>query len=384
MQTPYPYKPYPSVHAPWYGYLFWVLASAGGYGKAADTQFTSAWIERPAPPAPAPAPSSSNASSSAASNKTSSGSTSPANVVTEKASSQVNKTSSSSSSSGNQTSYQLMANKRITSAEAMKAYWREQLAAGQAKQQQEQEPQQQQQDQQQAQTQQQDQQQQTQGQAQQGRKMLAAMQTTGACDANMKVGGGVGGAALQPAAAGLCWVLLGAGPLGFVHQARQRDCRCLVVCASRYCPPLVDAPNAACKILPLFLPTLPAYICVLAPAPPQIWALKAGEGTLRVAVLNKDSNRHCNIRVTIPDAPHLCKEGSKAELSRLLPGPQGMSSKSGLTWQGQTYHDSSAYGSGKLVGDKATAMVAATKDGEGCAYVIGMPKSSGALLVINA
>lgn len=38
--------PYPSVHAPWYGYLFWTLASAGGYGKAADTSFVAANVER--------------------------------------------------------------------------------------------------------------------------------------------------------------------------------------------------------------------------------------------------------------------------------------------------------------------------------------------------
>lgn len=116
----------------------------------------------------------------------------------------------------------------------------------------------------------------------------------------------------------------------------------------------------------------------------QLWALKAGDNTLRIAILNKDANKNCNVKVTIADASHLCKEGQKAELSRLLPGPQGMSSKSGLSWQGQHYDDSSSYGQGKLVGDKATAAVTATKDGDGCGYLVGMPKSSGALLIINA
>lgn len=41
-EEPYPY---PSVHAPWYGYLFWTIATAGGYGKAVDTSFVAANIE---------------------------------------------------------------------------------------------------------------------------------------------------------------------------------------------------------------------------------------------------------------------------------------------------------------------------------------------------
>jgi hypothetical protein len=42
-EEPYPY---PSVHAPWYGYLFWTIATAGGYGKAVDTTFVGANVER--------------------------------------------------------------------------------------------------------------------------------------------------------------------------------------------------------------------------------------------------------------------------------------------------------------------------------------------------
>jgi hypothetical protein len=34
------------VHAPWYGYLFWTMATAGGYGKAVDTNFVAANVER--------------------------------------------------------------------------------------------------------------------------------------------------------------------------------------------------------------------------------------------------------------------------------------------------------------------------------------------------
>lgn len=116
----------------------------------------------------------------------------------------------------------------------------------------------------------------------------------------------------------------------------------------------------------------------------QLWALKAGEGTLRLAILNKDSNKNCNIKILIPDASHMCKEGQKAELSRLLPGPEGMNSKTGLSWQGQHYDDASVAANGKLVGTKQTATVTATKDGDSCVWVVGMPKTSGALLVIKA
>eukprot|EP00775_Hariotina_reticulata_P014710 gene14710-14875_t len=41
-----PPMPYPSVHAPWWGYLFWISASAGDYGKSADTVFVPASIEK--------------------------------------------------------------------------------------------------------------------------------------------------------------------------------------------------------------------------------------------------------------------------------------------------------------------------------------------------
>lgn len=41
-----PPLPWPSVHAPWYGYLFWTLMSAGSYGKDADTNFVAANVDR--------------------------------------------------------------------------------------------------------------------------------------------------------------------------------------------------------------------------------------------------------------------------------------------------------------------------------------------------
>jgi hypothetical protein len=37
--------PWPSIHVPWYGYLFWTVAAAGGYGKTADTAMVPVKVE---------------------------------------------------------------------------------------------------------------------------------------------------------------------------------------------------------------------------------------------------------------------------------------------------------------------------------------------------
>jgi hypothetical protein len=37
--------PWPSIHAPWYGYLFWIIAAAGNYNKAADATFVQTKVE---------------------------------------------------------------------------------------------------------------------------------------------------------------------------------------------------------------------------------------------------------------------------------------------------------------------------------------------------
>lgn len=37
--------PYPSIHAPWYGYLLWTVAATGGIGRAADATFVPATID---------------------------------------------------------------------------------------------------------------------------------------------------------------------------------------------------------------------------------------------------------------------------------------------------------------------------------------------------
>lgn len=81
-----------------------MTASAGGYSKNADTQFTAAWIEKKAPaPPPAPAPASNSTSptstSSGAALKNANSTSAPASVVTEQGNKVYDKDSSQQASS---------------------------------------------------------------------------------------------------------------------------------------------------------------------------------------------------------------------------------------------------------------------------------------------
>jgi hypothetical protein len=271
-----PYVPYPSVHAPWYGYLFWVVASAGGYTRNADTQFVAAYIDRnpPAglrPAAPAAAP--------AAANKTS-GPPAPANVITEKGAAGANASSNGAKASSNGAK---------ASSNGAKA-------------------------------------------SSHGAKASSNGNTTSANGATTSSNG-----ATTSAKSGA--------------QGRRRR--------------LQQASAAPCD------------------ANIKMWALKADDGSLRVAVLNKDTKQACNVRVQVLDAPQYCRAGQRAELSRLLPGPEGINSKGGMEWQGQHYEDAAVATTGKLVGAKQIAAVTAATDAAGCAYMLGMPTASAALLVLK-
>jgi hypothetical protein len=37
--------PWPSIHAPWYGYLFWTVAAAGKYNSKSDATFVQTKVE---------------------------------------------------------------------------------------------------------------------------------------------------------------------------------------------------------------------------------------------------------------------------------------------------------------------------------------------------
>ncbi|WIA42782.1 hypothetical protein OEZ86_008721 [Tetradesmus obliquus] len=109
----------------------------------------------------------------------------------------------------------------------------------------------------------------------------------------------------------------------------------------------------------------------------KIWALKADMGDLRMALLNKDEARNCNVRLIVD--PQYCKKAGI--LTRLLPGPEGIFSKGMITWQGQTYEGSGL--TGKIQGSKTVQqlMPVKTKDGKRCKFEVPVPSASGAILV---
>lgn len=112
----------------------------------------------------------------------------------------------------------------------------------------------------------------------------------------------------------------------------------------------------------------------------QVWGLMADNGDMRVVIINKDDAIHCNMKVWFDDARYCKKPGT---LSRLLPGEDGIKSKTGITWQGQTY-EGSGY-SGKLQGAKLTQQIQPedfSKMGK-CGFQVPVPASSAALLVAS-
>jgi hypothetical protein len=110
----------------------------------------------------------------------------------------------------------------------------------------------------------------------------------------------------------------------------------------------------------------------------QIHALKADNGDLRIMLLNKDAKLNCNARVKVPG--QYCKTSA---LTRLLPGPQGLNGKGGISWQGQTYDN--AGHDGELQGEKVVQWVdkRTFKDGR-CGFEIALPAATAALIVSKA
>lgn len=109
----------------------------------------------------------------------------------------------------------------------------------------------------------------------------------------------------------------------------------------------------------------------------QVYALKADGGDVRIALINKDVDKPCNIDVRV-DAK-FCS--NKATLSRMLPGSKGIFSKGGISWMGQTYENAGF--EGKLQGQVEQAIVRPQLSaGKPCSYNIGLPAASAALLVV--
>lgn len=139
-----------------------------------------------------------------------------------------------------------------------------------------------------------------------------------------------------------------------------------------------DAETAVARPRSAVLMTLPLPRCVCGACASQLWALRSDGGEVRVALLNKDEARGCNMELHME--PRFCS--SRATLGRLLPGPLGMASKTGITWQGQHYVGATT--TGKLQGtrDMSKAPLRQFAGGK-CGYVVTLPPASAALLIVQ-
>ena len=110
----------------------------------------------------------------------------------------------------------------------------------------------------------------------------------------------------------------------------------------------------------------------------QVWALRSDADQIRIAVINKDLDKSCNMDIRLEQK--FCS--GRATLSRLLPGKLGVQSKAGVTWQGQHYIGANT--TGTLQGKRETeAVVAKLHPGNPCSYEVAVPRTSAALLVVT-
>lgn len=125
-------------------------------------------------------------------------------------------------------------------------------------------------------------------------------------------------------------------------------------------------------LLLLLPPLLPPLLLLL-----QVWALRADNGDLRIALINKDDAINCNMKLWIDDK-RFCRTAS---ISKLLPGQAGIKSKGNITWQGQTYENAGF--TGKIQGSTVVMQIESKqypKVGK-CGFEVPVPASSAALLV---
>lgn len=109
----------------------------------------------------------------------------------------------------------------------------------------------------------------------------------------------------------------------------------------------------------------------------KVWALRADNGDLRIALINKDDAINCNMKLWIDDK-RFCRTAS---ISKLLPGQAGIKSKGNITWQGQTYENAGF--TGKIQGSTVVMQIESKqypKVGK-CGFEVPVPASSAALLV---
>lgn len=115
----------------------------------------------------------------------------------------------------------------------------------------------------------------------------------------------------------------------------------------------------------------------------KTWALLDGRGVLRVAAINKEEKLSCNLQLRLGSV-----DWGKATVSRLMPGVDGLRSKGGITWAGQTYDGST---DGRIRGQRETQTVAPVKMpadavgmkfAPGLSYTVAMPALTAAVIEI--
>lgn len=120
-----------------------------------------------------------------------------------------------------------------------------------------------------------------------------------------------------------------------------------------------------------------ALCCAVPVSSLQLWAVKGANEELRIAILNKDIDKSCNLELRL-EHTH-CR--SKANLSRMLPGYGGIFSKAGVTIRGQHYMEAGI--TGQIQGQPESEDIAPIAQADGsCKLVVSAPAITGTILVV--
>jgi hypothetical protein len=98
---------------------------------------------------------------------------------------------------------------------------------------------------------------------------------------------------------------------------------------------------------------------------------------LRIAILNKDVDKSCNLALQVEHS-----HCGLATLSRLLPGVHGIQSKAGITMRGQHYMEAGI--GGKIQGQEEEEAIEPEMAPDGsCRFVVSAPAITGTILVVK-
>jgi hypothetical protein len=109
-----------------------------------------------------------------------------------------------------------------------------------------------------------------------------------------------------------------------------------------------------------------------------LYAVKSTSEELRIAILNKDLEKSCNMEIHLE---HSHCQGP-VNLSRMLPGSQGgIFSKAGVTMRGQHYMEAGI--GGKIQGKVESENLETVMNADGsCKVVVSLPAITGTILVV--